>query len=57
MLIERLVRAGLTSEVACDRIYNVYGQSATVTTIINRLRNDIRNRTLHIDLHLGEREV
>ena len=46
-LISRLIRAGHT---ACDRIYNVYGQDKSVTYIINKLKNDRRNGTLHVDL-------
>ena len=46
-LISQLIRSGLTAQVACDRIYNVYGEGATVTSIINRLKVDIRNGTLH----------
>jgi hypothetical protein len=39
-LIQSLMRTGLTYHTACDRIYQVYGHSATVTNIINRIRVD-----------------
>ena len=46
-LIARLVRAGCTAQVACDRKVAVYGQSTTVTNIIARLRDDIKAKRLH----------
>jgi hypothetical protein len=42
----RLIRGGLTSEEASDRIYQVYGASTTVTTIINHVKRDVCG-TLH----------
>jgi hypothetical protein len=45
--ISQLIRAGLTADVACDRIYQVYGVSTPVTTIINNMKRDARNGTLH----------
>ena len=45
--VSLLINAGHTAQVACDRIYDVYGQSATVTAIINGLKADTRNETLH----------
>ena len=44
--IALLINAGLTSHMACDRIYDVYGHGATVTTIINALKKDIRENSL-----------
>lgn len=44
--IAELVRAGLTSQVACDRIYQVYGQRASVTQIIGRMKRDKQNGSL-----------
>jgi hypothetical protein len=41
--IAELVRAGWTAQAAIDRIYTVYGANATVTTIINQMRNDRRH--------------
>ena len=51
-LISRLIRAGLTAQVACDRIYNVYGDNKTVTYIINRIKTDTKNGTLHASLQV-----
>ena len=51
-LVSRLINAGLTAQVACDRLYNVYGDDKTVTTIINRLKQDTRNGTLHVTLQV-----
>lgn len=45
--VSRLIRAGLTANVACDRIYQVYGVSTPVTRIINNMKRDARNGTLH----------
>ena len=42
-----LVRSGFTANVAMDRIYQVYGGNSTVTSIINRLRRDKMNDTVH----------
>lgn len=44
-----LILKGLTAQAASDRLYAVYGEGATVTTIINRLKQDKRNNTLHPD--------
>jgi hypothetical protein len=44
--IARLVRSGVDANVAIDRIYRVYGEGTTVTTIINRLRVDRNNNSL-----------
>ena len=41
--ISEMVRSGLTSDVAIDRIYEAYGNSSTVSAIINRMRIDRRN--------------
>jgi hypothetical protein len=35
-----LVRAGFSSEVAIDRVYQVYGENTTVTRIINKMKED-----------------
>ncbi len=42
-LISILVRGGLTAQVAIDRIYDFYGRAESVTTIINKMKNDRRN--------------
>jgi len=48
--IDRLVRGGLTANVAIDRIYNTYGRNATVTTIINCMLSDRRNNRIPVPL-------
>ena len=40
--VATLVRAGLTAQVAIDRIHHIYGENTTVTNIINRMRHDRR---------------
>jgi hypothetical protein len=45
-LISILVRGGLTAQVAIDRIYDFYGRAESVTTIINKMKNDRRNGVL-----------
>ena len=42
-----LVCTGLNAQTACDRIYDVYGHGKSVTFIINALKKDIKNKTLH----------
>ena len=49
-LVASLVRTGLTANVALDRIYAVYGGGTSVTTIINCLKLDKCNGTLHQSL-------
>ena len=49
-LVSGLVRGGLTANLAIDRIYQVYGADASVTTIINRLKKDAKDGTLHPNL-------
>jgi hypothetical protein len=44
--VERLVRGGLQANVAIDRIYQTHGRELNVTDIINRMRNDRKNRTV-----------
>lgn len=51
-LVSRLINSGLTAQVACDRIYNVYGDDKTVTYIINKLKADSRNNALHVTLQV-----
>jgi hypothetical protein len=46
-LISSLVRGGLTAlQVAIDRIYDFYGRADSVTTIINKMKNDCGNGIL-----------
>jgi hypothetical protein len=51
-LIAGLIRGGLTADAACDIIYDVYGRQSSVTTIINRLKADKKNNTLHVNLRV-----
>ena len=50
--IAALVRAGHTSDVAIDRIYEIYGQNQSVTAIINRMRRDRRTHGEHPNLRV-----
>lgn len=38
--IDRMIRSGSTAQVACDRIYSVYGREKSVTQLIECLRRD-----------------
>ena len=40
--VSELVRAGYTTELAIDRIYEAYGWKKSVTDIFNQMRNDRR---------------
>ena len=51
-LVGEMVRSGLESNVAIDRIYAVYGANRTTTYIINQLKIDRRNNTLHPTLRV-----
>jgi hypothetical protein len=44
--ISRLMRAGLTSDTAIDRIYAAYGPDQSVTEIINQMLHDRRHGTV-----------
>lgn len=46
-IVSGQVNAGVTAQLACDRIYEVYGREKTVTDIINRLRRDKMDGNLH----------
>ena len=39
-VIARLINAGHTSDAAIDKVYNVYGRSLGVTTILRKMVND-----------------
>ena len=39
---EEMIRSGMTADVACDRIYQAYGHSTSVTTILRNMRRDKR---------------
>jgi hypothetical protein len=51
-LIAPLVWSGLTAAVTIDRIYAMYGTGTSVTNIINQLKKNIRNGTLHLTLRV-----
>ena len=51
-LVSLLINSGLTAQVACDRIYNVYGDDKPVTYIINRLKEDKKSGALHVTLQV-----
>ena len=38
--VAEMVRGGIDSKVACDKIYKVYGESSSVTTILNQMKKD-----------------
>jgi hypothetical protein len=38
--IHRLIRSNFTADTAIDKIYEVYGQNTSASTIINRMRDD-----------------
>jgi hypothetical protein len=50
--ISALVRAGLTAQVAIDRIYDVYGPNTPFTRIINQLKRDTHSGKLHRSLQI-----
>jgi hypothetical protein len=47
-----LVRAGFSSEVAIDRVYQVYGENTTVTRIINKMKEDRQAGIVHPSLQV-----
>ena len=51
-LVGEMVRSGLEANVAIDRIYHVYGANRTITYILNQLKVDKRNNTLHPTLRM-----
>ena len=48
--IQRQINRGLQYNVAIDRIYQVYGQEKSVTKIINEMRKDKKEGSLHVSL-------
>jgi len=48
--IERQIARSVSYNVAIDRIYQVYGESATVTSIINKTKKDNKDGNLHVCL-------
>ena len=51
-LVSDLIRVGMTANVAIDRIYQVYGVNRGVMYLINNLRRDWNNNTLHPQLQV-----
>jgi hypothetical protein len=51
-LVSNLVRAGVDSHVAIDRVYAMYGPNQPVTYILNKIKEDKRNRVAHVSLNL-----
>jgi hypothetical protein len=51
-LVSRLIRTGISSDVAIDRIYDVYGVNTPVTRIIDRIKVDRRNNSFHPTLQV-----
>ena len=49
-VIKNLVNAGWSANVACDRIYEIYGRNQPVTNIINRMLKDRKERGGHPNL-------
>ena len=49
-LVREITRTGVSSHVAIDRIYTVYGHSTSVTSIINGLRRDRNTNRLPVSL-------
>ena len=41
------MRSGNSAQVACDKIYTVYGHGTSVTKIINQLSKDNKSNTIH----------
>ena len=50
--VAEMVRSGIDANVACDKIYEVYGQNQSVTKILNALKRDIHDRGGHPSLRL-----
>ena len=47
-----MIRAGLTEQVAIDRIHSVYGEGTNVTKIINGMKADIKEGRLNPSLQV-----
>ena len=50
--VSRMIRSGLSADVAIEQIYTSYGQGSSVTDIINRLRFDKKHNRLPQSLHV-----
>ena len=51
-LISEMVRSGSTSDAAIDKIYSSYGNNLSVTEIINRIKRDVKAKTLPVNLQV-----
>jgi hypothetical protein len=51
-MIPGLIRQGFTANSAINSIYNIYGQQASVTKIINGLKQDMKRGTLTPNLQV-----
>ncbi|KAL3804094.1 hypothetical protein ACHAWO_009777 [Cyclotella atomus] len=51
-IVAEMVRAGESADAAIDKVYRVYGQSRTVTQVLNCIRKD-NKRGGHPDLKVG----
>jgi len=49
---DELVRGGLTADVACDKIYQAYGASNSITTILRAMKKDKERGEWPPSLHL-----
>lgn len=49
-----MVRCGMTADRACDKIYEVYGQSLSVTNILEQLKRDHITRGGHPQLRIEQ---
>jgi hypothetical protein len=49
-LIALLVQSGLTEAVTINQIYVVYGAGTSITNIINQLKKNVHDGTLHLTL-------
>lgn len=49
-MVQNMLRKGYSSDTAIDRIYQIYGNSTTITNILIRIREDYQKKRLHPDL-------
>jgi Transcriptional activator of glycolytic enzymes len=50
--IGKLTRAGLSSQVAIDRIHALYGRNQSITCIFERIKEGKKNGVVHASLNL-----
>jgi hypothetical protein len=51
-LVSNLVQAGVYSNVAIGRVYAMYGPNQPVTYSLKKIKEDKRNRVVHVSLNL-----